>query len=458
MDFFGEVRRRFPQAVHNTTATAAPLRYPFSAAAGGHPASQPASRVPPPPPSSLRLPLQIAKLRAARRLWARLVKEKFDPKDDKSLVLRTHCQVSSAAALRGQASRGGGPPRVQQPVLAPLAPASPKHRCCARFATSLPSCRRRSAWQRVFSLCNSLYSCLMHAPPPKPPPHPATRQTSGYSLTAQEPYNNIIRTTVEAMAAVMGGTQSLHTNSFDEARWQLVLCTLCSAAECRVIECTGRPPCSAFLPACCMHACYTPAPPTRGPTPLQAIALPTDFSAKLARNTQLILAEETGITKVRACAQRPSLLEGCVCCGGRLLPEFTLPDSIPLLAPHGRPVCCGHAGAGGRPPRRLLLRGGPHLPDGGGCGAGDSRGGAPGWHDRGDHRGWVGGWVGGALCLLGSGWRQASEPKRVQRAPGRHEQGCLREREVGCCLSLGGLWGGEGDLLPSSLLAIPLQA
>lgn len=104
---------------------------------------------------------EVAKLRAARRLWARLVKEKFGPSDEKSLVLRTHCQ------------------------------------------------------------------------------------TSGYSLTAQEPYNNIIRTTVEAMAAVMGGTQSLHTNSFDEA-----------------------------------------------------IALPTDFSAKLARNTQLILAEETGITKV----------------------------------------------------------------------------------------------------------------------------------------------------------------
>ncbi|KAL4428708.1 hypothetical protein ABPG77_009814 [Micractinium sp. CCAP 211/92] len=104
---------------------------------------------------------EVAKLRAARRLWARLVKEKFDPQDEKSLVLRTHCQ------------------------------------------------------------------------------------TSGYSLTAQEPYNNIIRTTVEAMAAVLGGTQSLHTNSFDEA-----------------------------------------------------IALPTDFSAKLARNTQLILAEETGITHV----------------------------------------------------------------------------------------------------------------------------------------------------------------
>src|SRR3546814_4189846 len=70
-------------------------------------------------------------------------------------------------------------------------------------------------------------------------------QTSGVSLTEQDPYNNIIRTTVEAMAAVLGGTQSLHTNSFDEA-----------------------------------------------------IALPTDFSARIARNTQLVIAEETGITNV----------------------------------------------------------------------------------------------------------------------------------------------------------------
>eukprot|EP00878_Enallax_costatus_P015889 GHUV01016655.1.p1 GENE.GHUV01016655.1~~GHUV01016655.1.p1 ORF type:complete len:690 (+),score=180.92 GHUV01016655.1:298-2367(+) len=104
---------------------------------------------------------EVAKLRAARRLWARMVKETFNPKKETSLVLRTHCQ------------------------------------------------------------------------------------TSGYSLTAQEPHNNIIRTTVEAMAAVLGGTQSLHTNSFDEA-----------------------------------------------------LALPTDFSAGLARNTQLILQEETGITRV----------------------------------------------------------------------------------------------------------------------------------------------------------------
>ncbi len=70
-------------------------------------------------------------------------------------------------------------------------------------------------------------------------------QTSGVSLTANDPYNNIVRTTVEAMSAVLGGTQSLHTNSFDEA-----------------------------------------------------LALPTEFSAHIARNTQLVLREETGITGV----------------------------------------------------------------------------------------------------------------------------------------------------------------
>lgn len=105
--------------------------------------------------------MEIAKLRAARLLWATLVKEKFGAKDRRSLTLRTHCQ------------------------------------------------------------------------------------TSGWSLTAADPYNNIIRTTVEAMAAVFGGTQSLHTNSFDEA-----------------------------------------------------IALPTKFSARIARNTQLIIQEETGIPHV----------------------------------------------------------------------------------------------------------------------------------------------------------------
>jgi len=103
--------------------------------------------------------MEIAKLRAARLLWAQLVKQ-FEPKDERSLMLRTHCQ------------------------------------------------------------------------------------TSGYSLTEQDPFNNVVRTCVEAMAAVMGGTQSLHTNSLDEA-----------------------------------------------------IALPTDFSARIARNTQLFIAEETNITR-----------------------------------------------------------------------------------------------------------------------------------------------------------------
>ena len=105
--------------------------------------------------------MEVAKLRAARLLWTQLIKEKFNPSDPRSLMLRTHCQ------------------------------------------------------------------------------------TSGVSLTSEDPYNNIIRTTIEALAAVFGGTQSLHTNSFDEA-----------------------------------------------------LALPTDFSAHIARNTQLIMREEAGINHV----------------------------------------------------------------------------------------------------------------------------------------------------------------
>jgi len=104
--------------------------------------------------------LEIAKMRAARLLWCRIMKG-FNAKNPKSLMLRTHSQ------------------------------------------------------------------------------------TSGWSLTEQDPYNNVVRTTIEAMAAVFGGTQSLHTNSFDEA-----------------------------------------------------IALPTEFSARIARNTQLIIQEETHITNV----------------------------------------------------------------------------------------------------------------------------------------------------------------
>jgi len=103
--------------------------------------------------------MEVAKLRAARLLWARIIEE-FKPKSAKSKMLRTHCQ------------------------------------------------------------------------------------TSGWSLTEQDPYNNVVRTTIEAMAAVFGGTQSLHTNALDEA-----------------------------------------------------IALPTEFSARIARNTQLIIQEETGITQ-----------------------------------------------------------------------------------------------------------------------------------------------------------------
>ncbi|KQW43796.1 MULTISPECIES: methylmalonyl-CoA mutase [unclassified Roseateles] len=104
--------------------------------------------------------LEIAKMRAARLLWCRIMKG-FGATSPKSLMLRTHCQ------------------------------------------------------------------------------------TSGWSLTAQDPYNNVVRTTIEAMAAVFGGTQSLHTNSLDEA-----------------------------------------------------IALPTEFSSRIARNTQLIIQEETHITSV----------------------------------------------------------------------------------------------------------------------------------------------------------------
>lgn len=103
---------------------------------------------------------EVAKLRAARQLWAELIQAEFAPKKAESLMLRTHCQ------------------------------------------------------------------------------------TSGVSLTEQDPYNNVVRTTIEALAAVLGGTQSLHTNSFDEA-----------------------------------------------------LGLPTPFSARIARNTQLIIAEETGVTR-----------------------------------------------------------------------------------------------------------------------------------------------------------------
>jgi methylmalonyl-CoA mutase len=94
-------------------------------------------------------------------------------------------------------------------------------------------------------LWSDLMERLFHPANPKSLMLRTHCQTSGVSLTSQDPYNNIVRTTVEALAGVLGGTQSLHSNAFDEA-----------------------------------------------------LALPTDFSARIARNTQLVLQEETGITHV----------------------------------------------------------------------------------------------------------------------------------------------------------------
>jgi methylmalonyl-CoA mutase len=126
-------------------------------------------------------------MRAARKLWAEVVQEKFSPKNPKSLLLRTHCQ------------------------------------------------------------------------------------TSGYSLTEKQPMNNIIRTTIEAMAAVQGGTQSLHTNSYDEA--------------------VGKQESKACLDALSY-------PHELSYTFRFYLGLPTDQSARVARNTQLILQEETGMCDV----------------------------------------------------------------------------------------------------------------------------------------------------------------
>ena len=98
----------------------------------------------------------------------------------------------------------------------------------------------------------------------------------------QDPYNNVVRTTIEAMAAVFGGTQSLHTNSFDEA--------------------LGRPSCDDPFP----HPVSSPLVAALGVFPtcltpsnhVHCVGLPTETSARIARNTQLILQEESGITSV----------------------------------------------------------------------------------------------------------------------------------------------------------------
>ena len=108
----------------------------------------------------------------------------------------------------------------------------------------------RTAWRRIMDDFGAKSREVEDAPDALPDQR---RQ----SLTEQDPYNNVVRTTVEAMAAVLGGTQSLHTNSLDEA-----------------------------------------------------VALPTDFSARIARNTQLILAEESGIASGRRSARRLLLCRG----------------------------------------------------------------------------------------------------------------------------------------------------
>ena len=134
-------------------------------------------------------------------------------------------------------------------------------------------------------------------------------QTSGVSLTEQDPYNNVVRTTIEAMAAVLGGTQSLHTNSFDEA-----------------------------------------------------LGLPTDFSSRIARNTQLIIQEETGIPKVVDPLGGSYYVEALT----QALADraWTIIEEVEALGGMTKAVASGHAEAadrgGGRPPA------GPRRPRRGG--------------------------------------------------------------------------------------------
>uniref|UniRef100_A0A0M3IVA6 methylmalonyl-CoA mutase n=1 Tax=Ascaris lumbricoides TaxID=6252 RepID=A0A0M3IVA6_ASCLU len=154
---------------------------------------------------SMNFYMEIAKMRAARRLWATLLKERFQPQNPRSMMLRTHSQTSGWSLTEQEIAKMRAARRLWATLLK------------ERFQPQNP----RSMMLRTHS------------------------QTSGWSLTEQDPYNNIIRTTIEAMASVFGGTQSLHTNSFDEA-----------------------------------------------------LGLPTPFSARIARNTQIVIQEESGICKV----------------------------------------------------------------------------------------------------------------------------------------------------------------
>lgn len=186
--------------------------------------------------------LEVAKLRAARVLWARLVKERFQPKNAKSLLLRTHCQTSGYS-LTGVLC--ADLVHTDEPPLEGMEGFSCTLVSCALCVPSASSVILANAFSAGSRACITQFRSFLVGE--LAGLFCFTRSRFLFSMTSpclllvrtlpeQDPHNNAIRTTVEAMAAVMGGTQSLHTNSFDEA-----------------------------------------------------LGLPTEFSARIARNTQLVL-------------------------------------------------------------------------------------------------------------------------------------------------------------------------
>ena len=176
--------------------------------------------------------MEIAKMRAARRLWAHLVKEQFDPKNEKSLLLRTHSQTSGVSLTE----------QVQSHCS--FAGSVTAARCSPSAAFTTPTATISVSGGK--QPCDFMRaSCLALFLTPFPLHSLRLALFVSFFRSCQDPYNNIVRTTIEAMAAAFGGTQSLHTNAYDEA-----------------------------------------------------LGLPTVTSARIARNTQLILQEESGITKV----------------------------------------------------------------------------------------------------------------------------------------------------------------
>lgn len=187
MEFFSEVRE---QGLAACTPCAG-LGVQLAAPAGRHATAL--AQAHGQPPTAARAPSvrQVAKLRAARRLWARLVKDKFKPADQRSLQLRTHCQVGWGAGTRAPARRlGRGGWRPAACSLQRSCLPQPEPGWVGRGGRAAVPPAGRALPLRSAS----------HTQPPAPWPRPLPlplAQTSGYSLTAQEPYNNIIRTTVE---------------------------------------------------------------------------------------------------------------------------------------------------------------------------------------------------------------------------------------------------------------------